>query len=164
MRRFLALFSANVLTLTLGFVTVIDREPPQRPVAPPVQQSAPVYLDVAFTLAHGAVKAVRHLAEHQEVRQVRHQGCTDAHWRRSLGPEERWIDSHESGLDPTPADVNSSSGARGLGQLLPQTYASHGLTPSWSPCAEIHAQRAYMRDRYHSWAKAKDFWLRNRWW
>lgn len=71
---------------------------------------------------------------------------------------------HESNLDPTPNDVNPSSGARGLGQLLPSTYADLGLQPSWAPCDEIVAQRKYMEGRYHTWAAARAFWEEHSWW
>jgi hypothetical protein len=85
-------------------------------------------------------------------------------WVSTLDSDERWIDNRESHLDPTPADVNPSSGARGLGQLLPSTYAGLGLTPSWNPCDEIVAQRSYMRGRYGTWANARRFWENHLWW
>lgn len=91
-------------------------------------------------------------------------GCTDSNWLSTLGSDERWIDQRESGLDPTPSDVNPSSGARGLGQLLDSTYRDLGITPSWDPCDEIVAQRAYMRGRYGSWSNARAFWESHSWW
>lgn len=91
-------------------------------------------------------------------------GCTAGNWRSVLGVDERWIDERESGLDPTPNDVNPSSGAMGLGQLLRSTYADLGLQPSFDPCEEIAAQRAYMRGRYRSWSNARAFWQGHNWW
>ena len=88
--------------------------------------------------------------------------CTDAHWRRFLGPDERWIDRHESGVDPT--QIEPSTGAYGLGQLLASTYRDLGLVESPSPCAEIAAQRAYMAERYGSFAHAKAHELAVGWW
>lgn len=90
-------------------------------------------------------------------------GC-GSDWQASLGTDERWIYSRESGLDPTPADINPKSGARGLGQLLDSTYADLHLVPDWNPCHEIEAARAYMRSRYGSWATARAFWESNAWW
>lgn len=92
-------------------------------------------------------------------------GCTDANWRWQLGADERWIDEHESpGLITGPSGVNPSSGAMGLGQLLRSTYRDLGITPSFDPCDEITAQRAYMRGRYGSWSQARSFWEAHRWW
>lgn len=89
-------------------------------------------------------------------------GCSDGDWRYALAVDERWIDERESQLDPE--NVNSSSGAFGLGQLLPSTYRSYGLTMSHSPCAEISAQRTYMHSRYGSWSNARAFWESHSWW
>ena len=90
-------------------------------------------------------------------------GCGSS-WRASLGADEAWIYERESGMDPTPADVNPSSGARGLGQLLDSTYADLGMVPDWDPCHEIAAARAYMRGRYGSWSNARAFWEAHSWW
>lgn len=88
--------------------------------------------------------------------------CGTGNWAGLLDPDERWIDEHESGLDPT--SVNSSSGAYGLGQLLPSTYADLGLPMSSNPCDQMRAQEAYMRDRYGTWSAARAFWQVHRWW
>lgn len=99
---------------------------------------------------------------HHVVKRQPSAGCTD--WRASLGADEAWIYERESGMDPTPRDVNPSSGARGLGQLLNSTYRDLGIVPDWSPCHERDAARAYMRGRYHSWGNARSFWESHRWW
>jgi hypothetical protein len=88
--------------------------------------------------------------------------CTDQHWKRTLHPAERWIDAHESGLNPDA--VEPTTGAYGLGQLLPSTYATLGLPMSASPCAQIAAQRAYMHRHWGSWSNALAHWEANRWW
>lgn len=89
--------------------------------------------------------------------------CTDNNWLQRLTPDERWIDERESTLNPTAREP--STGAYGLGQLLPSTYALLGLPMSASPCAQIVAQRAYL-DRHYggSWTAARTHWEVNRWW
>ena len=89
--------------------------------------------------------------------------CTDNNWLQTLTPDERWIDERESTLNP--AAREPSTGAYGLGQLLPSTYALLGLPMSASPCAQIVAQRAYL-DRHYggSWTAARTHWEVNRWW
>lgn len=149
MRRTVALLSAILLMLALGIVAVVDYGASQRPATPSVEALTPTHLDPVALVIYKPVQPPKPV-------------CTKATWRSYLKPEERWIDMHESSLDPT--NVNDSSGALGLGQLLPRTYAGLGLTPSWSPCREIHAQRAYMRHRYGNWGAAKAFWLDHRWW
>lgn len=107
-----------------------------------------------------------HPNHHHHHRAVRHHHraayCTAANWRTLLGPIERWIDYRESGLDPT--EVQPDTQAMGLGQLEPGTYTAIGLTPSFDPCAEIHAQRVYMLERYGSWGNAQAHWLTYLWW
>jgi hypothetical protein len=98
---------------------------------------------------------------------LRHRGprratCTDQHWKRSLLPAERWIDRRESGLNP--ASREPTTGAYGLGQLLPSTYRNLGLVMSASPCDQIEAQRAYMAERYGTWGNALAHWRRWSWW
>lgn len=88
-------------------------------------------------------------------------GCTAANWRSTMTSAEVWIDSRESSLDPLA--VNASSGARGLGQLEPSTYRNLGITPSWNPCEELIAQRAYIRERYGTEDAAIAFWRTHRW-
>lgn len=87
--------------------------------------------------------------------------CTAGNWRSLLAPDELWIDTRESHVNPR---AQNPSGALGLGQLLPSTYRDLGLVVSWDPCDEIHAQRAYMRDRYKTWAAARAWWANHRWW
>lgn len=109
-------------------------------VAQPVAQSSPRLAKVATT-----------------------SGCSDSDWRSVLGVDELWIDQRESHVDPE--DVNPRSGALGLGQLLPSTYRGYDLGPvSYSPCAEITAQRGYMAKRYGSWSAARSFWEHHYWW
>lgn len=88
-------------------------------------------------------------------------GC-GSNWQASLGADERWIYERESGMDPH--NVNPSSGAFGLGQLLASTYADLGMSMSSDPCSEIAAARAYMRARYGSWSNARGFWEAHSWW
>lgn len=76
-----------------------------------------------------------------------------------MSQDEIWIDTRESTMNPDA--VNSSSGALGLGQLLPQTYRNLGLPISYNPCDELGAQRKYIAERYGSTASARSFWERN---
>lgn len=103
-----------------------------------------------------------HVHHYQALKKEPSGGCSD--WRASLGTDEAWIYQHESGMDPTPNDVNPQSGARGLGQLLPSTYRNLGIPADWDPCHERDAARVYMHERYHSWSNARSFWEANRWW
>lgn len=75
--------------------------------------------------------------------------------------QEVWIDTRESGMDPR--NVNSSSGALGLGQLLPSTYRDLGLPISYDPCSELRAERLYMHERYGSEDAAVAFWREHDW-
>lgn len=111
---------------------------------------------------HYAAVVVQHSAPAVSSRSTS-SGCS-SDWQASLGTDERWIYVRESGMDPTPSDVNPSSGARGLGQLLDSTYADLGITPDWAPCDEVAAARAYMRQRYGSWPNARAFWESHNWW
>lgn len=92
-----------------------------------------------------------------------HLACTAANYRTLLGRDERWVDRRESHIDPHA--IEPTTGAYGIGQLLPATYVLLGLVPSSSPCAQIVAQRAYDNERYGgSWAKAKAHELAVSWW
>jgi hypothetical protein len=87
-----------------------------------------------------------------------------SNWRNTLNSSQVYIFEHESGMDPSPSDVNPSSGARGLGQLLPSTYADLSMTPDWDPCDEILAADKYAHERYGSWSAAESFWRAHAWW
>jgi hypothetical protein len=109
-------------------------------------------------------KPVIHKPVHKAVRRVVADDGSCGNWRSTLGADEAWIYERESGMDPTPADVNPRSGARGLGQLLESTYRDLGIVPDWNPCHERDAARAYMRQPYDSWSRARAFWESHRWW
>lgn len=68
--------------------------------------------------------------------------------------DEVWIDTRESGLDPTA--VNPSSGAWGLGQL---TSYPHTL----DPCLQLRYQREYIAGRYGTEGAAVAFWQAHGW-
>lgn len=87
--------------------------------------------------------------------------CTAAHWRRTMSWQEVWIDTRESTMNPR--SVNPSSGALGLGQLLPSTYRDLGIPISYDPCAQLRAERAYMTRRYGSEDAAVAFWRSHGW-
>lgn len=61
--------------------------------------------------------------------------------------------------------VNASSGACGLGQRLPCKILMDDC-PNWQTdyaCQDKHFN-IYAKNRYGSWAKAKSYWLANKWW
>jgi len=70
-----------------------------------------------------------------------------------------YIYMHESGNNPSA--INKGSGACGIGQALPCSKMDCEL-------GDYACQDAwftdYMEHRYGSWAKAKEFWVANRWW
>lgn len=138
-----------------------DVEP--RDVEPRAGRSRPVFAPSRprrLAPHHAPRRSYVPVARHHDVAPS---ACSSS-WLASLGTDERWIDQRESGLDPTPRDVNPRSGAMGLGQLLRSTYADLGLVPDFNPCHEIAAQRAYMRGRYGSWSNARAFWENHHWW
>lgn len=89
--------------------------------------------------------------------------CTAQSWHGAMTTNERWIARRESGMDPTPADINPQSGARELGQLLPETLDNLGLTPSWDPCVQIKHMRIYMHEHYGSEDNAVSWWKDHYW-
>ncbi len=73
-----------------------------------------------------------------------------------------WIVQHESG--GRPGVYNSSgSGAFGLGQLMPGTYATYGGGPGSSPAEQIAAMASYIAARYGTPSRARAFWQANNW-
>lgn len=92
-----------------------------------------------------------------------HRRCTAHHWRHTMTTDEKWIAGHESGMDPTRADINPSSGAQELGQLLPSTLQGYGLKATWNPCGEIHNMRVYIKGRYGNAANAVQWWRAHYW-
>lgn len=91
-----------------------------------------------------------------------HPTCTAANWRHRLKPAERFIYSHESGLNP--AAREPTTGAYGLGQLLASTYRNLGLPMTSDPCDQRRAATAYMRERYGNWRNALTHWQEVSWW
>lgn len=89
--------------------------------------------------------------------------CNASNWRRTMTWQEVWIDTRESGMDPTPNDTNPSSGATTLGQLLPSTFQDLGLPISYDPCQELVAQRKYIAERYGSEDAAVAWWRSHNW-
>jgi hypothetical protein len=87
-------------------------------------------------------------------------GCTSSNWRATMTSDEVWIDTRESTMNPR---AINPSGARGLGQLKPSTYAILGLVPDWDPCHELIAQRAYIAERYGSEDTAVAWWRSHSW-
>lgn len=153
-----------IVAVIVAFAVVIELSPPDRVVeaAPPVARPVPARAVRTVPTAGRSRRVVPRprrtpLRSHETA-----PSCTASNWRSTLSPVERWIDWHESRLDPTA--VEPTTGAFGLGQLLPSTYVALGLPMSANPCSEIAAQRAYMRERYGNWRNAKTHWLEVSWW
>lgn len=84
-------------------------------------------------------------------------------WRSTLTPDETWLWTRESSLDPT-AD-NPTSTAFGIWQGLAATRKQY-LGKDWEttdPYKQIDAGRRYIKDRYGNAANAKAFWVRQGW-
>jgi len=73
----------------------------------------------------------------------------------------QWIISKESSGNP--AATNSSSGAYGLMQFLPQTWGNYGYTKTSDPTKQIEAGINYIKQRYGTAQNAKAFWQKNGW-
>jgi hypothetical protein len=73
----------------------------------------------------------------------------------------KWIILKESSGNPTA--TNSSSGAYGLMQFLPQTWKNYGYQKTSDPIKQIVAGIAYIKARYGTAANAKAFWQKNGW-
>ena len=69
-----------------------------------------------------------------------------------------YVVSKESGWNPNA--VNSSSGACGLVQIMPQ----HGVENCHDPVVNLRWANGYATGRYGSWAGAYEFWINNNWW
>jgi chemotaxis regulatin CheY-phosphate phosphatase CheZ len=73
-----------------------------------------------------------------------------------------WIVQHESG-GQVGVSNREGSGAFGLGQLMPDTYARYGGGPGSSGAEQIAAMARYIADRYGNPTSAKAFWQAHQW-
>ena len=74
-----------------------------------------------------------------------------------------YIFQRESGCRPNA--VNRSSGATGVCQALPASkMASAGSDYLTNPVTQMRWCQSYALRRYGSWANARAFWDRNKWW
>ena len=106
---------------------------------------------------------VRHV--HPAARVVHRTTCP-SDWRATLTPPERTIIFRESTYRTTA--YNPSSGAFGLGQLIPlqrERYAKvlHVSSTTTDPCVQVAMFRMYVRARYGTADAALVFWNAHGW-
>lgn len=74
----------------------------------------------------------------------------------------KWVVNQESSGVPGVYNKDGS-GAFGLGQLMPGTYAAHGGGPGSTAVEQIYAMASYIAGRYGSPTAARSFWEQNGW-
>lgn len=88
--------------------------------------------------------------------------CSD--WLAQAGisdPDAVWLIGKESGCRPTAQ--NPTSTAYGIFQFLDSTWAGVGCVKTPDPVEQMRCGTKYVMQRYGSWAGARSFWQRNRW-
>ena len=98
--------------------------------------------------------------EHETLATI-HGGCDQG--GGGMDPNARWIMMRESG--GRTAAKNPTSSAFGAFQMIKANRKRY-MGSNWQSTslnAQYRAASAYVRDRYGSWAAAKRFWQRNRW-